>query len=84
MNKKAGIRNAYKKQPFLDRQVKKFDSGMVSRIETPNANFGKDNIPNNKENCCCYNCRENSFPSFYIFHPVFKTVQKRYQKGSYI
>lgn len=51
MDKNTGIRNAYKKQPFFNGQVEKFDSGMIPWIKTPNANFGKNNIPNYKENC---------------------------------
>lgn len=50
MNKNTGVGNADKKQPFLDGQIKKFNTGMVPRIETPNTHFSKNNIPNNKEN----------------------------------
>ena len=51
MNKNTGVRYADEKQPFLDGQIKKFNTGVVARIKTPNTHFGKDDIPNNKENC---------------------------------
>ena len=82
MYKNAGIRNADKKQPFFDGQIKKFDSGMITGIKTPNTHFGKDNIPNNIENCRQDYRRKNCFPSFDVLHPVFETIQKRNQKGS--
>ena len=47
---------------------------MVAGIETPNAYFGKNNIPNNKEYGRQNYGRKNSFPPFYISHPVIKTV----------
>jgi hypothetical protein len=78
MNKNTGVRNADEKQPLLYGQIKKFNSGMVARIKTPNTHFGKDNIPNYKENCRQNYGRKNSFPSFDILHPVFKTIQKWY------
>jgi len=81
MNKDAGIWNAYKKKPFFNRQMKEFNSRMITGIETPNTNFSEDNIPNNEENCRQNDGRKNSFPSFYILHPVFETVQKWNQKG---
>jgi hypothetical protein len=54
---------------------------MIPRIETPNTYFGKNNIPNNKENGRHDYRRKNSFPTFYILHPAFETVQKWNQKG---
>lgn len=84
MDKNTGVRNTYKKEPFFDGQVKKFDSGMVSWIETPNTHFGKNNIPNNKENCRQNYGQKNGFPSFYVLHPVFETIQKWNKKGSNI
>jgi hypothetical protein len=57
---------------------------MVTGIETPNANFGKDNIPNDEENSGYNNRGKNCFPPFYIFHPTFETIQKWNQEGCYI
>jgi hypothetical protein len=51
---------------------------MIAGIETPNTHFGKDDIPDYEENCGNNYSRKNSFPSFYIPHLVFKTIQKRY------
>lgn len=84
MNKNTRIRNADKKHPFFNRQIKKFNSRMVAWIETPHSYFGKNNIPNNEENCGDDYSRKNCFPSFYIPHPTFETIQKRDEKGSYI
>jgi hypothetical protein len=81
MYKDAGIRNAYKKKPFFDGQVEKFNSGMITRIETPNTNFGENYIPDNKENGRQDYGRKNSFPPFDIPHPAFKTIEKRDEKG---
>ena len=81
MNKEAGIRNTDKKKPFFDRQIKEFNSGMVSRIEAPNSHFGKNNIPNYKKNSHYHYSGKNSFPSFDIPHPLFKTIKKWNQKG---
>ena len=78
MNKNTGVGNADEKQPFLDWQIKKFNTGMVTRIETPNSHFGKNDIPNYKENCRQDYGRKNSFPPFDILHPVFETIQKWY------
>jgi hypothetical protein len=50
VNKDTGVGNTNEKQPFFDRQIKKFNAGMVPGIETPHSYFGKNNIPNNKEN----------------------------------
>jgi hypothetical protein len=76
VNKNTCVRNADEKQPFLDGQIEKFDSGMVTGIETPNPHFSKNNIPNYKENCGQDYGRKNRFPSFDILHPVFETIQK--------
>ena len=78
MNKNTGVRYADEKQPLFNGQIKKLNTGMVTGIKTPNTHFGKDDIPNNKENCGQNYRRKNSFPSFYILHPVFKTIQKGY------
>lgn len=78
MNKNTGVRYADEKQPLLYWQIKKFNSRMIARIETPNTHFGKDNIPNYEENCGYNYSRKNSFPTFYILHPVFETIQKWY------
>jgi len=51
MNKNTSVRNADEKQPLLDGQIKKFNTGVVARIKTPNTHLGKDDIPNYKENC---------------------------------
>jgi hypothetical protein len=80
MNKNTGVRYADKKQPLLYWQIKKFNSRMIARIETPNPHFGKDNIPHNKENCSNYNGGKNCFPPFYVFHPFFETIKKRNKK----
>lgn len=77
MDEEAGIRNADEKQPFLDRQIKEFNSRMITWIETPDAYFGKNDVPNDKKNSGNYYGRKNSFPPFDILHPVFETVQKR-------
>jgi hypothetical protein len=79
--KNTRVRNADKKQPFFNGQIKKFNTGMVAGIETPNTNFRKNNIPDNKENGRQDYCRKNSFPTFYILHPAFETVQKWNQEG---
>jgi hypothetical protein len=78
VNKDTRIRNTDKKQPFLDRQIKEFYPRMIPWIETPHSYFGKNDIPNNKENCRDDYRRKNSFPAFDILHPVFETVEKRY------
>ena len=44
MNKNTGVRYADEKQPLLYWQIKKFNSRMIARIETPNTHFGKDNM----------------------------------------
>ena len=80
VNKEAGIRNADKKQPFFDRQIKEFNSRMVAWIETPHSYSGENYIPNDKENCCYDYGRKNSLPPFYILHSPFETIQKRNQK----
>ena len=49
VNKDTRIRNADEKQPFFDRQIKEFNSRMVTWIETPNTYFGKNDIPNNED-----------------------------------
>ena len=49
MDKNTRIRYTNKKQPLLNRQFKKFDSSMIPRIKTPNTNFSKNDVPNNKE-----------------------------------
>ena len=82
MDKKARIRNADKKQPFLDRQIKEFYPRMITRIKTPHSHFRENNIPNNEENSRNQDGQKNSFPSFYILHSVFKTIQKGNDKGS--
>ena len=81
MNEDTRIRNADEKQPFFDGQIKEFNTRMVPRIETPHSYFGKNNIPNNEENCRNNYRRKNCFPAFDILHPVFETVEKRDQKG---
>lgn len=80
VNKETRIGNTNKKKPFLNRQIKEFNPGMVSWVETPNAYFCKEYIPNNEENCCDDYRRKNGFPSFYIPHSAFETIQKRNQK----
>ena len=74
VNEDTGIGNADEKQPFFNGQIKKFDTGMVSGIETPNTHFGENYIPDNKENGRENYGRKNGFPSFYILHPAFETI----------
>jgi hypothetical protein len=74
MNEDTGIGNADEKQPFFNGQIKKFNSGVISGIETPNSYFGKNNIPDYKENGGKDYRRKNSFPTFYILHSVFETI----------
>lgn len=76
VNKDTRIRNTDEKQPFLDRQIKEFNTGMIPWIKTPHPYFGKNDIPNNKEKCSNNYRRKNSFPAFDIFHPAFETVEK--------
>lgn len=84
MNEDTRIRNADKKQPFFDRQIKEFNSGMITRIKMPNTYFRENDIPNNEENSRNQDGRKNSFPSFDVLHSAFETVQKRNDEGSYI
>jgi len=81
VDKKARIRNANKKQPFFNWQIKEFYPRMIPWIETPHAHFRENNIPNNEENSRNQDGRKNSFPAFDVLHPTFKTVQKRNNEG---
>jgi len=57
---------------------------MVSWIKTPHPDFGKNNIPNDEKKGSYNQSRKNSFPSFYIMHPIFETIKKRNNKGGNI
>ena len=77
VNKETRIRNTNKKQPFFNRQIKEFNSRMVTRIKTPHSYFSKNNIPNDEEN------GRNNIAEKTAFHRFiyFILLSKLYRNG---
>jgi hypothetical protein len=76
IKKKTGIRNADKKQIFLQWQIKNINTGNISRIKLPNADSREIVVPEHKEKSVNDNTRKNKFPVQIKPYPLMEGKQQ--------
>ena len=73
MSKDTSIWNAYKKQPFFYRKIKKIDANEINIIKTPKTIMSKNDVPRDKD-CHHYKkCRKERTPFFVKLKSGMKT-----------
>jgi len=74
--KNAGIGNADKKQPLLQRKVYNVNACQIHRVESPKTLFSKNDVPGDKKQHHDDDCWEYVFPLSIKFQFGMKTIQK--------